>query len=65
MCDNCSLKGHFKSMCRNRSTVEDVSELEHDEIAFLDVIKSDTAVVKAQGQPWMVKLHLNNREQIF
>ena len=52
-------------MCRNRSTVEDVSELEHDEIAFLDVIKSDTAVVKVQGQPWMVKLHLNNRDEIF
>ena len=52
-------------MCRNRSTVKDVSELEYDEIAFLDVIESDTAVVKAEGQPWMVKLHLNNREQIF
>ena len=54
VCHNCSQKGHFKSMCRNRSTVKDVSELEYDEIAFLDVIESDTAVVKAEGQAWMI-----------
>ncbi len=59
-------------MCRSKTTVEDVSELEdgivsdlEDGIAFLDVVQSDAAAVNAEGQPWMVQLSLNNCQTVF
>ena len=63
-CHHCSKKGHFKSMCRSRSTIGDISELEN-EIAFLDTVESDVATVKGEGQPWMISLYLNNCQREF
>ena len=54
VCHKCSKKGHFKSVCRSKTTIGDVTELE-DEIAFLD-----TVTAKGKGQPWTVNLYLNN-----
>ena len=54
VCHKCSKKGHFKSVCRSKSTIGDVTELKN-EIAFLD-----TVTAKGKGQPWTVNLYLNN-----
>lgn len=66
VCHNCSAKGHFKSMCRSKTTVNNVSELDN-KIAFLDVVhvQSDAAAEKAKGQPWMVNPSFNNYQKVF
>ena len=52
ICHQCSKKGHFKSMCRSQSIVEDISG---DELAFLGAVST-----KERGQPWTVSLYLND-----
>ena len=53
ICHSCSKRGHFSSVCRSKSAIDNVSEQEED-IAFLD-----TVVSKSKSQPWAVKLKLN------
>ena len=56
-CHNCSIKGHFKSMCRSRNTVDDISD--EEDFVFLDTVSLDFAVVNGGTKPWTIGIQLN------
>ncbi len=65
VCHNCSVKGHFKSMCRSRGKIGDLYTVA-DEISFLGTVRSvsDVATANRDGQPWIVSLYLNSRPRV-
>ena len=64
ICHYCSKKGHFKSMCRSKSTVGDISDDEED-FTFLDTVHSEIAVISGGTKPWTAVLHLNGHTTEF
>ena len=62
ICHNCKNKGHFKAMCRTKSTVSTVSTVNSSDKpdAFLGTVRS-----VEKGKPWMVDLEVNNRNLKF
>ena len=58
ICHHCSKKGHFKSMCRSRNTIGDISD-EGEELTFLDTVHSEVAVINGGTKPWTTVIYLN------
>ena len=56
-CHNCSKKGHFKSVCRSRNAVDDISN--EEEFIFLDTVSLEIAAVNGGTKPWTIGIHLN------
>ena len=56
-CHNCSKKGHFKSVCRSRNAVDDISD--EEEFIFLDTVSLEIAAVNGGTKPWIIGIHLN------
>ena len=54
VCRKYSKKGRFKSVCRSKSTIGDVTELE-DEIAFLDTVTAKGKAVDCQPLPQQLR----------
>ena len=64
ICHHCSKKGHFKSMCRSRNTIGDISD-EGEELTFLDTIHLEVAVINGGTKPWTTILYLNGHATEF
>ena len=47
-CHLCSKKGHFKSMCRTKKVIDDISD---EEFVFLDTVHTEIAVVEGGTKP--------------
>lgn len=47
-CHNCNKKGHFKSMCRSKNAVDDISD---EDFIFLDTVSLDISVVNGGTKP--------------
>ena len=63
-CHHCSKKGYFKSMCKSKNVIADISDSE-EELVFLDTVHSEIAVVDGNTKPWVMDIQLNGESIEF
>ena len=56
-CHNCFKKGHFKSVCKSRNAVDNISD--EEEFIFLDIVSLEIAAVNDGTKPWTIGIQLN------
>ena len=56
-CHLCSKQGHFKSMCRTKKVIDDISD--EEEFIFLNTVHTEIAVVEGGTKPWTIDIQLN------